>query len=87
MPAGAIDDSKPDEIGVIELVAGLRLGQPFARHVELDVRQQLGGVAAVYADELRDEMILGWPQRLDLEDAAVVGFERAVAGDRFADRR
>ena len=65
---------KPDQVGVVELVGVLGRRQPLARHVELDVGKPLGGIAVANAREPRNEMILGGPQRLDLEDAAVLGF-------------
>ena len=80
--AGGVDHGKADQIGVVKLVGCVRLGQALARHVELGVGERARRVAVAHAGELRDEMILGRPQRFDHEDAAVLGFERSVAGDR-----
>src|ERR1700733_1977182 len=78
---GAVDDGQPDEIGMIEFVRLFRRRQPFARHVELGVLQELGGITIGDAENSRDEMILRRSQCFDLEDAAVVGLERTVVHD------
>ena len=79
----AIDHGEPDQVGVIKLIRLVRLRQPLARHVELDVGQALGGIAIGNAFEGRDEMILGGAQRFDLHHTPVLGLERPVIDDRL----
>src|SRR5579863_5144970 len=60
-PAGAIDDAKPDQVGVIELVRRIRLRQPLARHIEFCIGKPLRGIAVGDARQRGDEIILGRP--------------------------
>ena len=80
--AGAVDDSKANQVGVVKLVYLLGLRQAVTRHVEPDVRQPLGGFAVAYPRQRRHKVILGRPQRRDLENATVLRFERAIIDDR-----
>src|SRR5579863_7653620 len=82
LPAGAIDNGKTDQIGMIILVGLFRLRQPFARHIEFCIGEAFGGAAIGNAGKRRNEIILRRPQGSDFEHAAVLAFERAVIGNR-----
>src|SRR5579859_4070416 len=71
--AVAIDDRKPDQVGVIKFFRIGELRQALARHIELGVGELRGGIAVVDAGQRRDEMIFRRPQRFDRDGAAVFG--------------
>src|SRR5580693_295953 len=81
--AGLVDDRKPDQIGVIELVCLGKRGQALARHIKFQVRQFLRGIAIANTGKRRNKMIFGRPQRFDFQNAAVLGLQRSISGDRF----
>src|SRR5262249_56277573 len=76
------DGAKSDQIGVVDLVSCGRR-QTLARHEQPEIGEPLRRVAIADAAKARDQMTLGWAQRLDLEACrAVFGRERPVVAHR-----